>query len=106
MNEPITVTYDLVEVLKELKQDIKDVNTKLEKLNTIEVELAEIKTEVRNLKEDVRDIKTVQNTLVKEVSDLKGFRSLILPLIVGGISAVIGGIVTAVFRLPSLLLKP
>ncbi|ACB53433.1 hypothetical protein cce_4085 [Crocosphaera subtropica ATCC 51142] len=106
MNEPITVTYDLVEVLKELKQDIKDVNTKLEKLNTIEVELAEIKTEVRNFKEDVRDMKTVQNTLVKEVSDLKGFRSLILPLIVGGISAVIGGIVTAVFRLPSLLLKP
>ncbi|ACB50567.1 hypothetical protein cce_1217 [Crocosphaera subtropica ATCC 51142] len=26
MNEPITVTYDLAEVLKELKQDIKEVN--------------------------------------------------------------------------------
>ncbi|MDJ0843292.1 shikimate dehydrogenase [Crocosphaera sp.] len=110
MNEPITVPLELTDILKELKQDIKDVNTKLdkqsEKLNTIEVKLATIDTEVRNLKEDVRDIKTVQNTLVKEVSDLKGFRSLILPLVVGGISAVIGGIVTAVLRLPALLLKP
>ncbi|MDJ0579254.1 shikimate dehydrogenase [Crocosphaera sp.] len=110
MNDPVTVRDDLVEVLKELKQDIKEVNTKLdkqsEKLTTIEVDLAEIKTEVKNLKEDVRDLKTVQNTVVKEVSDLKGFRSLILPLIVGGISAVIGGIVTALFRLPYLLLKP
>ncbi|EAZ92571.1 hypothetical protein CY0110_23431 [Crocosphaera chwakensis CCY0110] len=26
MNEPNTVTYDLSEVLKELKQDIKEVN--------------------------------------------------------------------------------
>ncbi|MGK7882280.1 MAG: shikimate dehydrogenase [Crocosphaera sp.] len=106
MNEPITVPYDLTDILKELKQDIKDVNTKLEKLTTIEVKLATIETEVINLKEDVRDLKTVQNTVVKEVSDLKGFRSLILPLIVGAISAVIGGIVTAVVRLPALLLKP
>ena len=106
MNEPITVPYDLVEVLKGIENKFGKIETKLEKLNTIEVKLATIETEVKNLKEDVRDIKIVQNTLVKEVSDLKGFRSMILPLIVGGISAVIGGIVTAVLRLPSLLLKP
>ena len=109
MNEPSTVTYPTAELLKriedkldsnqkETNEKFKDVNTKLEKLNTIEVKLATIETEVKNLKEDVRDMKTVQNTLVKEVSDLKGFRSLILPIIVGSISAVIGGIVTAVVR--------
>ncbi len=61
MNEPVTVMYDLAEVLKKLKQDIKEVNTKLdkqsEKLTTIEVELAEIKTEVKNLNKDVTDLK-------------------------------------------------
>ncbi|MGB5769032.1 MAG: shikimate dehydrogenase [Crocosphaera sp.] len=91
MNEPATVTYPIAEVLTRIED-------KLEKLNTIEVKLATIETEVKNLKEDVRDMKTVQNILVKEVSDLKGFRSLILPLIVGGLSAVIGGIVTALVR--------
>ena len=60
MNEPITVTYSLEEVLKriedkidnnqkELKQEIKDINTKLEKLNTVEVELAEVKTELKGI---------------------------------------------------------
>ncbi|MDJ0661821.1 MAG: shikimate dehydrogenase [Crocosphaera sp.] len=95
MNEPSTVTYPTAEVLKELKQDIKEVNQKLEKLSTISVELAEVKTEVRNLKEDVRDIKTVQNTLVKEVSDLKGVKSLIIPIIV----AVATALLTLLFRL-------
>ncbi len=106
MNEPVTVRYDLAEVLKELKQDIKEVNTKLEKLNTIEVKLATIETELKGMDKRLERVENTQDTLVKEVSDLKGFRSLILPLVVGGISAVIGGIVTAVFRLPSLLLKP
>ena len=60
MNEPITLTYSLEEVLKriedkidnnqkELKQEIKDINTKLEKLNTVEVELAEVKTELKGI---------------------------------------------------------
>ncbi len=103
MNEPVTVRYDLAEILKELKQDIKDVNTKLdkqsEKLTTIEVELAEIKTEIKGMDKRLERVESTQDTLVKEVSDLKGFRSLILPIIVGGISAIIGGIVTVVARL-------
>lgn len=49
MNEPVTVTYDLADILKELKQDIKDVNTKLEKLNIIEVKLATIETELKGV---------------------------------------------------------
>ncbi|MGK7880071.1 MAG: shikimate dehydrogenase [Crocosphaera sp.] len=106
MNEPITVPYDLTDILKELKQDIKDVNTKLDKLTTIEVKLATIETEIKGMDKRLERVENTQDTLVKEVSDLKGFRSLILPLIVGAISAVIGGIVTVVVRLPSLLLKP
>ena len=110
MNEPVTVRYDLAEVLKDLKQDIKEVNTKLdkqsEKLSTIDVKLATIETEIKGMDKRLERVEKTQDTLVKEVSDIKGFRSLILPLIVGAISAVIGGIVTAVVRLPALLLKP
>ena len=68
MNEPMTVTYPIVEVLKriedkietnqkEIKQDIKDLNTKLEKLNTVEVKLAAIETEVKSLNKDVTELK-------------------------------------------------
>ncbi len=72
MNEPVTVTYSIGEVLKRIedkidsnqkqfKEDIKDVNTKLETLNTkvnnIEVKLTGIETEVKNLKEDVTELK-------------------------------------------------
>ncbi len=94
MSEQGTVTYSIADVLKELKQDIKEVNQKLEKLTTIEVKLATIETEVRNLKEDVKNIKTVQNTLVTEVSDLKGVKSLVIPIVV----AVSTALLTLLFR--------
>jgi prefoldin subunit 5 len=54
---PVTVTYSLEEVLKQI-------NEKLEKLNKIEVELAEIKTELKNLKEDVKEIKGSQKAQI------------------------------------------
>ncbi len=53
MNEPVTVTYALEEVLKEIKQEIKDVNTKLEKMDErftkIEIDMAEVKTELKGM---------------------------------------------------------
>ncbi|MEL4896643.1 shikimate dehydrogenase [Crocosphaera sp. Alani8] len=103
MNEPVTVSFDLADILIRIEDKL---DKQSEEIGDIKVKLTAVDTDVKNLKEDVRDMKIVQNTLVKEVSDLKGFRSLILPLIVGGVSAVIGGIVTAVLRLPALLLKP
>ena len=64
MNEPITVPYDLTDILKELKQDIKDVNTKLEKLNTIEVELAEVKTELKGVSKRLESVEGTQKNQV------------------------------------------
>ena len=46
-----------------------------------------LKSNVENLQETVRDIKTVQNTLVQEVSDLKEAKSLIIPIIVAVVTA-------------------
>ena len=64
MNEPVTVTYSLEEVLKELKQEIKDVNTKLDKLNSIEVEIAKLSEKVEGM--DNR-LKTVEGTQRNQV---------------------------------------
>ena len=67
------------------------VETKLEKIETrltnLEVGQTALKSNVENLQETVRDIKTVQNTLVQEVSDLKGAKSLIIPIIVAVVTA-------------------
>ena len=109
MNEPSTVTYPTAELLKriedkldsnqkETNEKFKDINTKLEKINTIEVKIATLTEKVEGIDKRLGRVENTQDTLVKEVSDLKGFPSLILPIIVGSISAVIGGIVTTVVR--------
>ena len=91
MNEPTTVTYPIAEVLTRIEN-------KLEKLNTIEVQVATLTEKVNGIDKRLEKVETEQAVMVKAISDLQGFRSLILPIIVGGISAVIGGIVTAIAR--------
>ncbi len=103
MNEPVTVKYDLADILTRIEDKL---DKQSEEIGDIKVKLTGVETELKGMDKRLERVEKTQDTLVKEVSDLKGFRSLILPLIVGGISAVIGGIVTAVVRLPSLLLKP
>lgn len=101
---PIKVEYPLEEVLGELKQSIKEVNQNVmtlqkdmnqkfemiqKDINDLKVGQTELKTEVRNLKEDVKEIKddikevkTVQNSVINEISNLKGVKSLIIPIVV------------------------
>ncbi|MEA5533459.1 shikimate dehydrogenase [Crocosphaera sp. XPORK-15E] len=95
MSEQVTVTYSLEEVLKELKQEIKDVNTKLDKLNTIEVEIAKLTEKVGGMDKRLEKVESEQGTMVKAISDLQGFRSLILPIVV----AVSTALLTLLFRL-------
>ena len=71
----------------------------------IEIGQSELKGEIKALGFKVEGIdkrlekvENEQSVLVKSVSDLQGFRGLILPLIVGGISAGIGAIITVSIR--------
>lgn len=102
MNEPVTVTYSIAEVLKSIEDKFTKIDEKLDKmgdrLTNLEVGQAKLTEKVEGMDKRLERVENTQDTLVKEVSDLKGFRSLILPIIVGGISAVIGGIVTALVR--------
>ncbi len=63
------------------------------KLNTEVQNLKE--TDILNLREDIKDIKTTQNSLVQEVADLKGVKSLIIPIVV----AVATALLTLLFRI-------
>ncbi len=51
-----------------------------------------------NIDKRLEKVEVEQDTMVKAISDLQGFRSLILPVVVGGISAVIGAVLTAILR--------
>ena len=106
MNEQTTVTYDLGEVLKRIEDKLDRIDEKFEgKLDTLQKDVTDLKVSVATLTEKtngmdkrLEKVENEQAVMVKAISDLQGFRSLILPIIVGGISAVIGAVLTAVLR--------
>lgn len=113
MSDQITVSYSLEEILKEIKdvkQEIKDVNTKLDnvqkdvniKLDKLQKEVTDVKVGQATLTEKVsgmdkrlEKVETEQDIMVKAISDLQGFRSLIVPIVV----AVATALLTLLFRL-------
>jgi archaellum component FlaC len=76
---PITVTYSLEEILKQINGKLDTLQKDVTDLKIGQVRLEE---EVKTLKEDVKEIKMVQKTLVNDVADLKGAKSLIIPIVV------------------------
>ncbi len=106
MNEPSTVTYATADILKRIEDKLDKLEDKRDqqsekigsRLTNLEVGQAKLTEKVEGMDKRLERVENTQDSLVKEVSDLKGFRSLILPVIVGGMSAIIGGIVTAVVR--------
>jgi chromosome segregation ATPase len=104
MSEPVTVTYSIAEVLKriddkldsnqkETNEKFKEVNEKFkevnQKLEAIGKDLTDVKVSVATLTEKVggmdkrlSKVESEQATMVKAISDLQGFRSLIVPIVV------------------------
>jgi septal ring factor EnvC (AmiA/AmiB activator) len=75
------------------------------KFDTLQKDVADLKVGQATLTEKVgsmdkglEKVESEQDTMVKAISDLQGFRSLILPVVVGGLSAVIGAVLTAMLR--------
>ncbi len=99
MSEPVTVRYSLEEVLKDIKQEIKDVNTKLDNLQKdvtdLKVGQATLTEKVSGIDKRLEKVEAEQDTMVKAISDLQGFRSLIVPIVV----AVATALLTLLFRL-------
>ncbi|MFM6325235.1 MAG: shikimate 5-dehydrogenase [Microcystis panniformis] len=110
-----TVTYSLESVLTRIESKIdnlqrdmdqkfdnlqRDMDQKIDTLqrdvNDLKIETTEIKGEIKTLTEKVEGIdkrlEKVENNyaiLVKDIADLKGFKSLIIPMVVAFLSAVV-----------------
>jgi chromosome segregation ATPase len=120
-----TVTYSLESVLKEIKDSIKEVNQKMDtlqqdvnqkidtlqkdvnqKIDTLQRDVSDLKVGQAKLTEKVEGmdkrlekVENEQYTLVKAISDLQGFRGLIVPILIGAMSAAIGAIITVAIRI-------
>lgn len=89
---PVTVTYSLEEILKEIKQSL---NNLQKDVTDIKVDMAEVKTELKSIDKRWSKVEGTQDALIKDVSDLKGAKSLIIPVVV----AVLTSILTLLVRL-------
>ena len=91
MSEQTTVTYSLETILK-------DINSKLEALQKdvgeLKTDIVEVKNELKNIDKRLEKVEKSQEGLVKDVADLKGAKSLIIPIVV----AVITSIATLLIR--------
>ena len=98
-----TVTYSLESVLKEIKDSIKEVNQKMDTLqrdvNDLKVGQAKLTEKVEEMDKRLEKVENEQYTLVKAISDLQGFRGLIVPILIGAMSAAIGAIITVAIRI-------
>ncbi|CCH97022.1 MAG: shikimate dehydrogenase [Microcystis sp. M53603_WE2] len=98
-----TVTYSLESVLKEIKDSIKEVNQKIDTLqrdvNDLKVGQAKLTEKVEEMDKRLEKVENEQYTLVKAISDLQGFRGLIVPILIGAMSAAIGAIITVAIRI-------
>ena len=120
-----TVSYSLESVLKEIKDSIKEVNQKMDtlqqdvnqkidtlqkdvnqKIDTLQRDVSDLKVGQAKLTEKVErmdkrleKVENEQYTLVKAISDLQGFRGLIVPILIGAMSAAIGAMITVAIRI-------
>ena len=98
-----TVSYSLESVLKEIKDSIKEVNQKIDTLqrdvSDLKVGQAKLTEKVEGMDKRLEKVENEQYTLVKAISDLQGFRGLIVPILIGAMSAAIGAIITVAIRI-------
>ncbi|MEY2831743.1 MAG: hypothetical protein RLZZ574_1001 [Cyanobacteriota bacterium] len=94
----VQIESDLKEILTRFEQRFDKLDQKLDKLNDnttdINLRLTKVETKLDAASEDIREIKSTQKTLSTDVSDLKGVKSLIIPIVV----AVTTSILTLIIR--------
>ena len=110
-----TNEIDLAEILGEIRQDLKQLSSNVsdlkvgqarleEKVNNLEKDHNEFKESTRKnfddikelieknnneTKESIKELKNAQETLAADVADLKGVKSLIIPIVVAVTTAIL-----------------
>jgi hypothetical protein len=94
------IETDLKEILGEFKQEFTKINQRLDRmetdLTTIKVDVTTVKTTVNSLENRLEKIETEQKTLIKDMADLKGAKSLIIPIIVAVTTSLITLLIRAI----------
>ena len=70
-----------------------------ERLNKVEIGLATLTEKVGGVDKRLEKVENEQATMIKAISDLQGFRGLILPINVGALSATIGAVITVAAKM-------
>ena len=92
MNDPVTVTYSLEEVLRRMEDKL---DTLQKDVTDLKVGQATLTDKVSSMDKRLEKVESEQDTMVKAISDLQGFRSLVVPIVV----AVATALLTLLFRL-------
>ncbi len=92
MNDPVTVTYSLEEVLRRMEDKL---DTLQKDVTDLKVGQATLTEKVNSMDKRLEKVESEQDTMVKAISDLQGFRSLVVPIVV----AVATALLTLLFRL-------
>jgi len=81
---PVTNSLEIIltnitEKLDSLQKDVTD----------LKVDMAEVKTELKSIDRRLEKVEGTQNALIKDVSDLKGAKSLIIPVVVAVLTSIL-----------------
>jgi archaellum component FlaC len=90
---PTIIETDLKEVLDRIDKRLNSIESDL---TTIKVDVATVKTTVNSLENRLEKIETEQKTLIKDMVDLKGAKSLIIPIIVAVTTSLITLLIRAI----------
>jgi archaellum component FlaC len=90
---PTIIETDLKEVLDRIDRRLNSIESDL---TTIKVDVATVKTTVNSLENRLEKIETEQKTLIKDMADLKGAKSLIIPIIVAVTTSLITLLIRAI----------
>jgi len=90
---PTMIETDLKEVLDRIDKRLNSIESDL---TTIKVDVATVKTTVNSLENRLEKIETEQKILIKDMADLKGAKSLIIPIIVAVTTSLITLLIRAI----------
>ena len=81
---PVTNSLEIIltnitEKLDSLQKDFTD----------LKVDMAEVKTELKIIDRRLKKVEGTQNALIQDVSDLKGAKSLIIPVVVAVLTSIL-----------------
>jgi archaellum component FlaC len=97
----INVESDLKEILNKLEQKLDNLQSDVSGLRqqdipTINIKLENLSTRMSQVEKTVDKVSNNQETIQKDVADLKGVKSLIIPIVVAVITSILTLLIRAI----------